>query len=181
MAAKSPWGTITKLLSSIAISLAILNPCRRKWEATYLINYPWHPSKLRSQGWPVIRLIAFLLILIKNIHVSYQLLKNNCFKFDQTPSWLCCFVVFCPSHLSMLYRSLLTQFRLEIESYLAQVLKKCPAYENFSPNEPVIRKPLSYIHEETHLAQNYCHSITSSLVLPTVTALVVEYFSSTWT
>nr|CDS28359.2 hypothetical transcript [Hymenolepis microstoma] len=53
--------------------------------------------------------------------------------------------------------------RLEIESYLNQVLKQCPSYENFASNEPVILLPNISLDVDLDRQIKLLRSITSVL------------------
>nr|CDS22711.1 ectopic p granules protein [Echinococcus granulosus] len=53
--------------------------------------------------------------------------------------------------------------RLEIESYLAQILRQCPAFENFSPNEPVILLPERNLDPELERQIKLLRAVTSVL------------------
>ncbi|VDO04176.1 unnamed protein product [Rodentolepis nana] len=53
--------------------------------------------------------------------------------------------------------------RLEIESYLNQVLKQCPSYENFAFNEPVILLPNASLDVDLDRQIKLLRSITSVL------------------
>ncbi|VDK32161.1 unnamed protein product [Taenia asiatica] len=65
-------------------------------------------------------------------------------------------------HLSMTSFKVATS-RLEIESYLAQVLRQCPAFETFSPNEPVILLPERNLDPELEQQIKWLRDVTSIL------------------
>ncbi|KAL5112166.1 hypothetical protein TcWFU_005514 [Taenia crassiceps] len=55
--------------------------------------------------------------------------------------------------------------RLEIESYLAQALRQCPAFENFSPTEPVILLPECNLDPELERQIKRLRDITTILFI----------------